>query len=503
MKGILAFDLGTSGVKCSIYDCAGKLLGAQYGEYETQYPCSDWREQRPKDWIERIIQGCNVLMQEVPDVEIGCIGVSGHSLGALPVDEEGRLLAEQVPIWSDARAREQAKSFFEKVDYQEWYETTGNGFPPELYSLFKIMWYQQNAPQLYEKTDKFIGTKDYVNLFLTGNAVTDISYASGSGLFDLVAGSYREDYAKAAGISLSKMPQIYSSHEIIGFVTKEAAGKLGIPEGIPVVAGGVDNACMALGAGCVEEGDMYASLGSSAWVTACTKAPVVDFKSKIYTFAHCVSGQYIPSLGIFAFGSSLAWAADKFFADIKGKSRFDEIGALAEKSSTGAGGLLFNPSLAGGSSVDKSPNIRGCLYNMELGHRREDIARAVFEGIGMHLYMTAEPLLLSGQTGGRLQVVGGGAKGDFARQIYADVFGLEVAVSGVRQDAASLGAAALAAVGCGMWQDFGRIKEVHQGLILSKPRMDNHEYYQKVLPFYKRLCDACSDLGDLWKESNC
>lgn len=500
MKGLLAFDLGTSGVKCSVFDIEGNLLCARYGEYETLYPQNNWREQRPDDWIRQIVRSTRELMEQLPGIELCGIGVSGHSLGALPVDAQGALLTDTVPIWSDARATEEADAFFAGVDYRSWYERTGNGFPRELYSVFKIMWLRKHMPQVYEKTAKFIGTKDYVNLFLTGNAVTDVSYASGCGLFDLAKGEYCADYACAAGIDLDKLPQIYPSHAIIGYVTETAAEMLGIAPGVPVAAGGVDNACMTLGAGCFENGDVYASLGSSAWVTASVETPVVDYKSRIYTFAHCVPGQYLPSIGIFASGSALAWAADQWFSDITGSGRFDEIGTMAARSVPGANGLLFNPCMAGGSSFDKSTNIRGCLFNLSLGNTREDIARAVFEGIAMHLRVASGALERSGRLGNRLLVVGGGSKGSFARQIYADVFGKEVAVSRVRQDAASLGAAALAAVGCGAWESFDPLRRIHQDLTLCQPDMKRHEHYNRIMPLYLRLCDACSDLGDVAAE---
>lgn len=493
-KGLLAFDLGTSGVKCSVYDTDANLLNAAYGEYETVYPHADWREQEPSIWIDRIIKACHVLRKTLLEFEICGIGVSGHSLGVLPIDENGELLTKRVPIWSDARAKTQAKAFFEKVDRRTWYEQTGNGFPAELYSLFKIMWYRDNTPEIYQKTAKFIGTKDYINLYLTGVAVTDVSYASGSGLYSLKEGTYIKEYAKAAEIDIKKLPKIYPSSAIIGRVTAKAAKELGIAEGIPVVAGGVDNACMALGAGCFEDGDTYASLGSSAWITVSASEPVVDYEKMIYTFAHCIPGKFIPSIGIFASGSALAWAADNFFPDIVGNDRFDEIGALAKKSCAGANGLLFNPCLSGGSSSDKSPNIRGGVFNLSLKHTRADLAHAVFDGIAMHLCASAEPL--NKYLGKRLLLVGGGAKGAFSRQIYADVFGKEVVVSRVKQDAASLGAAVLAAVGCGLWHSFDPLKEIHKDLTVCRPNMYNYSVYEKLFPFYKKLCDACSDLGD-------
>ena len=241
----------------------------------------------------------------------------------------------------------------------------------------------------------------------------------------------------------------------------------------------------------------YASLGSSAWVAASTSIPLTDFETRIYTFAHCVPGQYVPGIGIFASGSALAWAADNFFSDYQGPHKFDDIGALAVKAPAGANGLMFNPCLAGGSAFDKSQNIRGCLFNLSLSHTRQDVARAVFEGIAMHLYMVAGTLVRSGQLGDSLFLVGGGSKGAVARQIYSDVFGCQVVVSSVRQDAASLGAAALAAVGCGLWDSFAPLREIHKKMTVTTPIPENTAVHRRLLPYYKKLCDACSDLGDL------
>ena len=501
-KGLLAFDLGTSGVKCSVYDIDGNLLDAKYGTYDTYYPKTDWREQAPSDWIAQIIKATRELHNSLESIELCGIGVSGHSLGALPVDKNGVLLCERVPIWSDARARAQAEELFKKVDYKIWYEKTGNGFPAELYSLFKIMWYKDNLPELYSNTYKFIGSKDYVNAYLTGTVATDYSYASGSGIYNLSDASYMEEYAQAAQVDIDKFPEIFASHEIIGTVTEKAAQELSIPEGIPVVAGGVDNACMALGAGCFNAGDTYASLGSSSWITLCSDKPTVDYNSKIYTFAHCVPNHFIPSVCIFSSGSSLNWASDNWFSDLPRENRFDAIGSLAEKSVAGANGLIFNPCLAGGSAADKSPNIRGGLFNLSLEHTREDIARAVFDGIAMHLYVASLPLEKSGILSNELQLVGGGAKGDFSRRNYADVFGKNVSVSPVQQDAASLGAAALVAVGCGMWKSFDALKEVHKNKTVIKFNKENHMVYEKRLTLYQNMCDACSDLGDAFEKLN-
>lgn len=496
MDTLLAYDLGTSGLKCTLFDLNGKALSVGYKTYQTAYPAENRHEQRPQDWLNAMIAATHEALEKTLCASVCAIGVSGHSLGALPVAADGTLLCESVPIWSDARATREADDFFKKIDYRGWYEATGNGFPREIYAVFKILWYRDAMPALYRRTDKFIGTKDYINAFLTGKLATDCSYASGSGLYSLRDGSYVREYITAAGIAAEKLPEIIPSAAIVGRVTQTAAKLLGVRSGIPVAAGGVDNACMSLGAGCFEAGDVYASLGSSAWITASAGTPVTDFRNRIYTFAHCVPGQFLPGAGIFSSGASLAWAADTLFCQYTGEERFNLLSDLAAQAPAGANGLLFNPCLAGGSAFDKSPHIRGGLFGLQLRHTRSDVARCVFEGIAMHLRLASEALESSVKLGNRMLLVGGGAKGAFNRQVYADVFNKQVEVTEIRQDAASLGAAALAAISCGAWRDYQPVRTAHGAIERCLPDPANVKRYQDNMPVYRQLCDACSDLAD-------
>ncbi|WMJ22333.1 FGGY family carbohydrate kinase [Paludicola sp. MB14-C6] len=365
MQCILAYDLGTGGVKASLFNKDGKNISYTFIEYETYYSIGGYHEQNPNDWFNAIIKATNQLMNssDTLPADIMGIGLSGHSLGIVPIDCNGRLLVEKTPIWSDTRAKSQAETFFKFVNYATWYYKTGNGFPAHLYSIFKIAWCKQNQKEIYDNTYKFLGTKDYINYLLTNVALTDYSYASGSGVYDLLDKKYCDEYIQIIGIEKNKLPEIIASSEVIGMLQKEAAQKLGLIEGIPVVCGGVDNACMSLGAGCFEQGDTYASLGSSAWVTVATKKPIVDFQNKPYVWAHCVNDMYIPSVGVFSSGSSLKWVKDNFFSDLNHYDNpYAKIDELAEQSPVGAKGLVFCPQLAGGSSIDISYNVRGGFF---------------------------------------------------------------------------------------------------------------------------------------------
>lgn len=498
MRHILAYDLGTSGVKASLYDETGSLVAAHYGQYTTLYPADGFREQRPADWWNKIKQVTKAITAQCGAGDIAAIGVSGHSLGVVAVDAFGNLLAETTPIWSDARAVSQANVFFKKTDYRQWYEVTGNGFPRHIYALFKEMWLKENEPEMYRKTACFLGTKDYINLLFTGEMVTDRSYASGSGVYSLVEEQYIDKYLECAGIDREKLPRVVASDEVIGCVTSKAAEELGISPGIPVVAGGVDNACMTLGSDCWREGDTYASLGTSAWVTVCAGTPSVNFEAKTYTFAHCIQGQYLPSAGIFSSGSSLEWMIQNLHIGVKhGKNVYDTLSEMVRSVPAGANGLLFVPNLAGGSSFDPSPDVRGLLAGIDLKHTEADVARAVYEGIAMHLRCAYDVLTFGAPIREKMLLVGGAAKSAEWRSIYASVFGIPVLKTAVIQDAASLGAAALAAVGAGIWKDYIPLCAAHGTGEYTYPDKTETDVYRKLLIKYKKICTLTQNIAEI------
>ena len=153
---IISYDLGTGGNKASLYDFEGNCLASAFIPYDTIYPHAGWHEQRPEDWWDAVVLGTRKLFEKTGEdrKNIECLAISGHSLGAVPVDKNGRLLRKTAPIWSDTRAQEQASRFFANVDEHEWYMTTGNGFPAALYTVFKIMWYRDNEPDIYRDASK-------------------------------------------------------------------------------------------------------------------------------------------------------------------------------------------------------------------------------------------------------------------------------------------------------------------------------------------------------------
>jgi xylulokinase len=427
--------------------------------------------------------------------------MSGHSLVTVPVDKDLNVLMDTVPIWSDSRASAESKRFFESVDPREWYMTTGNGFPAPLYSIFKIMWLKKRRPDIYERTCKFLGSKDYINFRLTGEIATDFSYASGIGAYDLKKRALNADYLAAAGIRPDFFPDIAPSHQIIGHVTRAASLETGLAEGTAVVCGGVDNSCMALGALGPAEGRVYVSLGSSSWIPANSREPILDPVKKPYVFAHIEEGMFTSAFSIFSGGNSLRWIRENLCKDITDDdAAYRIMDELADKVPVGANGVIFNPSLAGGTSQDKSVNIHGAFLGLHLGASRDDMIRAAMEGIAMNLKLSLDSLKEHARLDDVLLVCGGGSKSGIWLQMFADIFGIDILKSSIDQDAASVGAAAIAMSGIGAWSGYEKIESLHKNQELYRTDWEKHERYAVLRDIFAHTASVLADIGDYLSE---
>jgi xylulokinase len=501
---ILACDLGTGGNKASLYGADGICLSEIFVPYPTFYPRPGWHEQRPADWWDATVKSIRRLIESsgVNPQAVVCLGISGHSLGVVPLDKAGNLLRENTPIWSDSRAASQTAAFFERFPYEDWYLLTGNGFPPALYPIFKIMWYAQYEPEMFAQIDRIIGTTDYINYRLTGIIATDYSYASGSGVYDLVGWHYADALIAASDVSRRIFPDILPSTEVIGRLTSQAATELGLPRSVKVVAGGVDNSCMALGARCFQEGRVYNSLGSSSWISVSSGQPLLNSHSHPYVFAHVLPSQYISSVSVFSAGTSFRWVRDHLCPDLSAAAQaeqadpYDWMTRLAAQAEPGCRGLLFNPSLGGGSSHDPSPELRGAYIGLDLSHTRAELIRAAMEGVALELRTALDELRGMMPVSTEMLVVGGGSRSLLWRRIYADVLNLTVIKSNIDQQAAALGAAALAAVGAGLWPNFEIIDRIHQIEDITAPDPRANAIYESLLPVFVLAARHLAEIGD-------
>lgn len=501
MQKLITYDLGTGGVKASLYDKNLCTISKSFIEYKTHYPDDGWHEQRPDDWWNSVIDSTHILLQKsnADPKDIKAIALSGHSLVTVPIDKNGNLITKQVPIWSDTRADVEAKEFFDKISESDWYFTTGNGFPPACYSIFKLMWFKKHYPEQFQKANYFIGSKDYINFKLTDQIFTDPSYASGTGAYDLIKKQMRTDFLETAGLTADIFPRIVPSHTIVGHVTKQAAALSGLCNGTVVACGGVDNACMALGTVGNKPGKVYTSLGSSSWIPVNSKKPILDIEKRPYVFAHIQENMFTSAYSIFAGGSSFRWIRETLCKDLSTKNAYQIMDQMASNIPIGANGIIFNPSLAGGNSQDKSCEIRGAFLGLNLGTTRDDLIRAAMEGIALNLRMSLDCFKNQLDIGDQIRFCGGGSKSKLWMQIFADVFHMNIIKSNIDQDAASIGAAAIAGRALGLWDNYNFVEDLHHTEQSYTPNEENNQQYGKLLKIFIRANEMLTDYGNYVK----
>jgi len=217
-------------------------------------------------------------------------------------------------------------------------------------------------------------------------------------------------------------------------------------------------------------------------------------------------GMYTSAVSIFSAGTTYNWVKDNLCQDLaaeaasSGEDVYLLMNREAAKAPVGSNKLLFNPSLAGGNSQDPAVNLRGGYIGLDLKHGQPELIRAAMEGIAMNLRLRLDLLRKYTRLEDEILFVGGGAKSRFYLGIFADVFNARIIKSTIDQDAAALGAAALAAVGGGLWQDFSRIDAIHHTVEVVEPVAKNQQLYARLLPIFERSTEALANLGELLHE---
>lgn len=485
---LLAHDLGTSGNKATLYSTDGELVKSVTYGYGLKVTNGNWAEQDPLAWWEAVCKSTRALTEAVDVSRIAAVSFSGQMMGCVCVDADGEPLRPAM-IWADMRSVEQEKQIRANIGEKEFYNITGHRISSS-YSATKLMWVRDNQPEIYNKTAKMLNAKDFIVFKLTGRLVTEPSDASATCLMELRTQRWSERLVDVCGIDASKLPDIIRSTDVAGTVTPEASAACGLLVGTPVVCGGGDGVCAAVGTGAVEEGKAYLCLGTSSWISYASKTPVCDEKMTNFNFAHIVPNLVTPCGTMQCGGGSLSWAVDtlcSFGGTADKKKIYDDVCNAVEQSPVGAKGLLFLPYLLGERSPRWNTKAKGSFVGLTLEHTTGDMLRAVMEGVAMNLSLILDVYRKEGADISKLVLIGGGARSPIWRQILADVLGAEVEVPNFLEEATSMGAAITAGVGVGAFEDFRVIDRFLTPERTYMPNEKNGEKYKKI----KESFDSC------------
>lgn len=487
---ILAHDLGTSGNKAVLYAMDGRLVRSTSWSYELLIPAANWAEQRADDWWTAVCETTKELLRDIPNTQIAAISFSGQMMGCLCVDDHGVPLQNAL-IWADMRPVEQAKRIGSQIDPKNFYQLTGHRISPS-YSCMKLMWLRDECPDVYHKTYKMLNAKDYILFRLTGNFVTEQSDASSWCLMDMKTQTWSDELLALTELSREKLPELRRSVDLAGVVTKEAAAATGLLEGTPVVCGGGDTCCAAVGTGVIKEHTANCCMGTSSWISVASRQPVCDENMTVINWAHIVPGFMLPNGTMQTGGAALNWMVDCLYGDLDATSGrtaeeiYCSVNQAVEQTPLGANELLFLPYLMGERSPRWNDRARGVFEGLTLRHRRGDFLRAVMEGVGYNLDIILRTLSINGCSVDRLTLVGGGARNRAWRTILSDIFGLPLVVPADLNEATSMGAAITAGVGIGAFESFDVVNQFMQIRTQETPDFNRHLAYDK----YKRQFEA-------------
>lgn len=481
----IGVDLGTSSVKLVLMDEKGKIHNTVTKEYPLFFPKPGWSEQRPEDWYENLCIGMKELVDGIDVKEVEGISFGGQMHGLVILDEEDKVLRPAI-LWNDGRTQEECDYLNITIGREKISSYTANmaltGFTAP-----KLLWVKKHEPEIFGKIKRIMLPKDYLAYKLSGVHCTDVSDASGMLLFDVKNKCWSDEMIEIIGIRKDMLAEIFESYQVVGTLTKEAAAKLGLYEGVKIIAGAGDNAAGAVGTGTLEHGMCSVSLGTSGTVFIAADYFSVDKDNAMHSFAHA-NGKYHFLGCMLSAGSASRWWMSGILGTKDYKKEEDEIVKLSENN------VFFLPYLMGERTPHNNPKARGTFVGMTMDTSRSDMTQAVMEGVAFALRDALEIARSFGVKIERVRINGGGAKSRLWCRMIADI--MDVKVDKINSDEGpGFGAAILAAVGCGR---FASVEEAAKELIQVVDTVDqdpdNVVRYEEKYKMFRKLYPAMEGL---------
>ncbi len=505
MDHVIGVDIGTQSTKALLVRQDGTIVAQHAVSYAPDTPRPNWAEQWPSVWFDAVVDCLSACVAKAAEPNSGapldamhikavCIS-SLYGGSGIPVDADMKPLHPCL-IWMDRRAEGQVDWVRAHVDLDRLYAVTGNGVD-SYYGFTKILWLRDNRPDIWDKTQYFLPPNAYVAYRLTGETAVDHSSAGNiGGIYDVEGRNWSVEMLEALGIPARMMPKrLVASTDRVGGLLPQWAARLGLAEGTPIIAGGVDAAIATYAAGVSRPGQHVAMIGTSmCWGFL---APTADARDGLISMPYVTKARddlYVFG-GASTAGASVSWYREQFCqAEVEaGRAGGRDPHALLEETArgiaAGSEGVVFLPYLMGERSPVWDARASGAFVGLNLFHTRAHLYRAVLEGVTFALRHNME----AGAKGSvaldpRLIVVGGAAFSDLWMQIVADVTGYPVFT--IKENVeASLGAARLAALGIGLIDRDSDDKWVSL-LSRAKPDMERKRVYDEMFRIYARLYPA-------------
>ena len=496
----LGVDIGTTNVKACILDTStGKVLASAAAEHPLHHPHPGWAEQNPDDYWSAVTHCIASCMQQYsgPASDVAGVSISGLVGVTLPVDREGRPLRRAM-IWMDSRAQTECDDIRAQVGEERIQSVNGNRVACWFVEP-KVLWLRRHEPWVFDQIHKLLSPAGYCTMRLTGQYAVNHGDAGLFYPYDHRRGHWDHSLTEALGLPASIYPDIHSSDTVIGSVTSRAARETGLAEGTAVVAGGTDIGAAALGAGAIEEGQAYYSMGtgSNLGVLIPRGQPLDEYR--ILKWPHVLDEMTLFDAPMAFTGASLKWFRDKFadpesvLAERMGRNVFDLVTAQAEQVSPGADGLLYLPYLGNSLAPRWDGRASGVFFGVQPFTSRAHVIRALVEGVAFDLYSNIRIAEAAGAGFSEMVLNGGPTKSALWNQITANVTNRRLLIPDV-DEAAPLGDAVVAASGAGLYRNMREpMKDLAPVRHVVEPDPELHGMYSE---FFELWSDVYEDLKE-------
>lgn len=491
---LMGLDIGTTGTKAIVFDSDGKVVSSAYREYHLQSPHPGWLELDPKDVWTKVKSAIREAVgkakrRPVKAVSISCLGES-----MTPVNANRRFLGPTI-IGFETRNAAQAKQWMAKQDPMEIFKITGHA-PSHIYSILKLMWAKKEQPKVFRAAYKYLGWEDLAIYQMGFLPTVDYSLAARTLAFDVTKAAWSERMGKLTGVDVGLFADVAPSGTVVGEIGAKASRETGLPVGCKVVTGGHDQPSGAAGAGIIKSQVAMDATGTVECLTPSFSKPVLNrtmMENNFCCYHHVAPGLYVTLAFNFTGGSLLKWFRDTFAAEEQREARqkgVDVYDLLMAKMSDGPTDLFVVPHFTSTGTPYMDPDPTGAIIGLNLKTKREEIIKAILEGITYEVKLNLKLLRQAGVRVTEIRAIGGGAKSERWLQLKADMFNTPVVRLAVTE-AACLGVALSAGVAVGEYRSLAEaVTRIVKPDRVFSPRPKIARLYDEKLSTYEKLYPA-------------
>lgn len=502
---LLAVDIGSSACKAIVFALSGEVLSQASVHYVPEFPRPSFAEMDVETFWTAVCSCCRRACENLRD-PVQALGLSSHAETFVAVASSGRATTRAI-LNQDGRAVRESAWCEETIGRERLFQITGLSAHP-MYPIPKILWLRKNQPEVFDSTKYFLSLIGYLLSKMQLTPYVDYSLASRYLAFDVRQRKWSDEILNAAGLDKAALPPAVPAGTIAGKLKSEAASQLGIPAGTPVVLGGHDQPCGALGTGVIQAGRITDSMGTYECLLAASDAPRLSdqaLQAGLNSYCHIVPDKYV-TLAYFPSGIMVKWFHDLLYANgarnspggVDENLESEHYAFLEVHAPEGPTGICVTPHLIGTCNPEFNPHARGIIAGLGPDTDRAHLYKGILEGIACELSVLAETLAQVIGGFSDIYVTGGGARSTIGLRLRAALTGRRLHIMR-RQESVCLGTAILAGVAIAEYKD---ICEAITALVEESetvtPNPELAASYREQMKRYRQLRSLAVEQASMW-----